>query len=359
MTRKIDRIKLSSLLLGGYDEVLDVRSPSEFSEDHLGGAVNLPVLDDEERTRVGTIYKHESAFEARRIGAALVARNIARHLDGHFASKGRDYRPLLYCWRGGMRSGSLATVLSEVGWRPAVLDGGYRSYRAAVVSTIESKSAELDFVVLNGYTGAGKTAVLRALDAMGEQVLDLEADASHKGSVFGGDLAAPQPAQKRFESLLYERLSRFEAGRPVFIEAESAKIGRLNLPNPLWQRMKLAPVVELVSPREARAAYLTQDYADWLSAPARVLQAIERLKGYHSDATLAAWKALAETGGWEDLAYALLEEHYDRRYARSAGAGFQPPSLSLTLVAHDDEAIRRLAAELRERAPALSPAIAR
>ena len=237
-----------------HDEIFDVRAPSEFAGDHITGAINLPVLNDEERARVGTIYKQVSAFEARKIGAALVSENIARHLAEHFSDKPREYRPLVYCWRGGQRSGSLATVLADIGWQVGLVDGGYKAFRHHVVETISAKADALRFVVLNGFTGAGKTLVLKAMSERGEQVLDLEGLANHKGSVFGGDPDNPQPAQKRFETLLFDKLKTFSEDRPVFLEAESAKIGRLNLPNPLWQRMKAAPVIEIVSPLAARAA---------------------------------------------------------------------------------------------------------
>lgn len=336
-----------------FDEVIDVRSPAEFAEDHLSGAVNLPVLDDAERARVGEIFRQVSAFEARKLGAALVSRSIARHLESHFAGKGRDYRPLLYCWRGGQRSASLALVLAEIGWGAAKVEGGYKTYRRRVIETIETGSQTLGFVVLNGYTGAGKTRLLRALEEAGEQVLDLEDLANHKGSVFGRDPRRPQPSQKRFESLLHDRLRPFDPARPVFVEAESAKIGRLNLPLPLWQRLQRGPVVEIDSPLQSRAAHLVRDYADWLGDAGRIIAGIERLRGYHAKARLAEWRALAEAGDWEPLAASLLDEHYDRRYRIGGEGPYPAPALTLHLPRHDDGAIQQCARELRERAAEL------
>lgn len=348
MKRKIDQVDPNRAASGEFDEIVDVRSPSEFEEDHLAGAINLPVLDDEERARVGTIYKRESAFEARKIGAALVSRNIAHHLEVHFAEKPRDYRPVLYCWRGGQRSGSLATVLADVGWHVGLLEGGYRSYRRAVVEFFESASDRLRLVVLNGYTGAGKTLVLASLEEAGEQVLDLEGFARHKGSVFGGDLEAPQPAQKRFESLLHDRLSRFDLDRPVFIEAESAKIGRLNLPNPLWQRMKESPVIEVDSPLEARAAYLTEDYREWLGDVDRIAGTLDRLKGFHPAETITRWKELARDGEWYRFTEELLRDHYDRRYTVKGDGNYPVPSHTVSLPHHDHESVVRCAGEVAE-----------
>lgn len=348
MSREPARIPFSKELLSGFDEVVDVRSPAEFAEDHVSGAVNLPVLDDDERARVGTIYKQVSPFEARKLGAALVSRNIARHLEGHFAGKGRDYRPLVYCWRGGQRSRSLAVVLAEIGWGADVVEGGYKAYRRRVVEAIASSSGRLGFVILNGYTGAGKTRLLRSLEEIGEQVLDLEGLARHKGSVFGGIPEQPQPSQKRFESLLYDRLSRFDPKRRVFVEAESAKIGRLNLPLPLWRRLVRGPVVEIVSPLEARAAHLVEDYRDWLGDTERISATLDRLNGFQSNGTLATWKAMAEAGAWDELVRGLLAGHYDRRYPVGGDGPYAAPSLVLELGAHDPASVHRCAVELSD-----------
>jgi tRNA 2-selenouridine synthase len=353
MSRSIDYIVCPLPQESHFDEIIDVRAPAEFAEDHLTGAINLPVLNDEERCRVGTIYEQDSPFEARKIGAALVSRNIAAHLESYFATKGKDYLPLIYCWRGGQRSGSLATVLNDIGWATTVIEGGYRTYRTHVIETISRQSGALDFIVLNGFTGAGKTLILKSLEKSGHQVLDLEALACHKGSVFGGDPESPQPAQKRFESLLFDRLSSFDLSRPVFIEAESAKIGRLNLPNPLWQRMKSALVAEIASPLASRAAYLTADYREWLDDPARVQRTIDRLKGFHADRVLSEWKAMSESGEWLSLVTELLSEHYDKRYSVGGSGHFEAPSVTLDLPQHDESSISRCAAQLVEKAAVL------
>lgn len=331
------------------DEIVDVRAPMEYAEDHISGAINLPVLNDGERELVGTIYKQESAFQARKIGAALVSKNIAAHLESHFARKSKDYSLLLYCWRGGQRSGSMATVLSSIGWTVHVVEGGYRTYRRHVIECIEASVATASLVVLNGYTGAGKTLVLSEIAKQGGQVLDLEGLACHKGSVFGGDPENPQPQQKRFESLLYDFFSRFDPGQPVFLEAESAKIGRLNLPNVLWQKMKSAPVVEIDSPRAARADYLTGDYREWLGDIDRVKATLDRLKGFHSHERLADWKGMAEKGEWNKLVFELLEEHYDRRYKVGGTGNFQVPAVRVPLLSHGETEIAGCAASVMEK----------
>lgn len=326
-----------------FDEIVDVRSPSEFAEDHVTGAVNLPVLDDEQRAKVGTIHKQESAFHARKIGAALVTENISRHLQKHFSTKSADYRPLIYCWRGGKRSGSLATVLSDIGWNVAAVDGGYKTYRQDVLDTFLEKSESLRFIVLNGFTGAGKTRVLGAISEAGNQVLDLEDLANHRGSVFGGDPENPQPAQKRFESLLYDRLRKFQPDRPVFLEAESAKIGRLNIPNPLWQKMKVAPVIEISSPLKARAEHLIEEYREWLDDGERIKRTLERLRGFHSNEQIDEWIQQAERAEWSGLVTSLLSEHYDKRYSVAGSGYFEAPSVEIELPDHRPESIHECA----------------
>ncbi|MAS92640.1 MAG: tRNA 2-selenouridine(34) synthase MnmH [Verrucomicrobiales bacterium] len=337
-----------------FDEIVDVRAPVEYAEDHVTGAINLPVLTDEERQKVGWIYKQESAFNARKVGAALVSKNISQHLEEHFSDKSKEYSVLLYCWRGGQRSGSMATVLSSIGWKVFVIEDGYRAYRRHVVERLEEQVANAAFVVLNGYTGAGKTLVLQAIEAQGGQMLDLEGLACHKGSVFGGDPENPQPQQKRFESLLFDSLSDFDLSRPIFLEAESAKIGRLNLPNTLWQKMKSAPVIEIDSPRQARADYLTKDYEEWLGDIERVQATLDRLRGFHSHQRLAEWKERTERGEWNALVLELLEEHYDRRYKVGGTGHFQVPSGKVKLDRHDSASVARCAEEVIEKGMALS-----
>ncbi|NRB73307.1 MAG: tRNA 2-selenouridine(34) synthase MnmH [Verrucomicrobiales bacterium] len=338
MSRQI-KVATVPLSLVDYDEIIDVRSPSEFAEDHMTGALNFPVLDDEQRVEVGTIYKQVSAFDARKLGAAMVSQNIARHIESHFSAKPKEYRVLVYCWRGGQRSGSLSTVLSDIGWDVSQLEGGYRAYRREVIEGIEAFAGGVTLAVLNGYTGAGKTLVLQEIRRQGGQVLDLEGLAKHKGSVFGGDLSAPQPAQKRFESLIFDKIRTMDRSRPVFIEAESAKIGRLNLPNALWQKMKQSTVFEIDSPLGARADYLAGDYVEWLGDAERIVMTLDRLKGFHPPEKIESWKAMVEREEWRDLIGDLLAEHYDKRYNVKGDGNYAVPSDSFALSRHDDESV--------------------
>ncbi|MCX7673751.1 MAG: tRNA 2-selenouridine(34) synthase MnmH [Thiobacillaceae bacterium] len=308
--------------LDAYDELIDARSPAEYAEDHIPGAVNLPVLDDAERARVGTLYKQHSPFMAKKVGAALVARNIARHLETHLADRPRDYRPLVYCWRGGNRSGAMVTVLRAVGWDAAQLEGGYKAYRRAVVAELDTLPQRLRFVVVCGRTGVGKSRFLRALERAGAQVLDLERLAAHMGSVLGAYPHTAQPTQKHFESLLWHALRRFDPARPVFAESESKKIGRLHMPEALLQRLRASLCLTLEAALPLRIALLKADYPHFLADPAalaRQLDCLTRLQGHDR---VSRWKALAAAGDWDGLVAELLHSHYDPAYARSLGRNY-------------------------------------
>jgi len=297
------------------DEIIDVRAPAEFAEDHLPGAINLPVLDDAERALVGTVYKQQSPFAARKLGAALVAQNAARHLQGHLAGKPGGYRPMVYCWRGGQRSGSLALILAQVGWRVAVLEGGWRSWRRLVHHTLYDSRFPAPVRLLDGDTGTAKTALLAQVAARGGQVIDLEALARHRGSIFGA-LPGGQPSQKAFESALVLEMARLDPARPVLIEAESARIGALRLPPALWAAMRAAPRIVITAPLAARAGHLARAYADLGADRSLLSDRIRALAGLHPRERIADWLALAEAGDHDTLAAGLIRDHYDPRYAR-------------------------------------------
>ena len=320
-----------------FDDVIDVRSPSEFAEDHLPGAINLAVLDDAERARVGTIYVQDSRFLARRIGAALIAANVARHLESVLADKGPKWRPLVYCWRGGMRSGAMATILSQIGWRVGVLDGGYRAWRRAVVAELCDSDAPLPLIAIDGATGVGKTAILKALADRGAQTIDLEGLARHRGSVFGADADGRQPMQKGFESALFDALRRFDLSRPIYVEAEANRIGRIVLPRRIAAALRAAPRVRIIASPAARAAFLVRAYSDVLTSPGFLARAIGRLKPFHARDRIAEWNALADAGAHDVLAMSLMERHYDPAYARAQrGGGPTIREISLAALADAD-----------------------
>ena len=298
----------------GFDTLIDVRAPAEYAEDHIPSAINLPVLSDEERATVGTLYKQISPFDARKLGAALVAENAARHLQGPLAGMAGGWKPLVYCWRGGQRSGSFATILGMIGWRVDTLAGGYKAWRGLVVQTLYSQPFPLRVVVLDGNTGAGKTAVLPLLAARGVQVLDLEGLAQHRGSLFGA--VGVQPSQKAFETALAYAIARLDPARPVVIEAESSRIGQCRLPAGIWKAMGAAPRIFIEAPVQARAAHVVESYPDLVGDPARLMAVIEALRHAHSREVVAEWQALAGAGRFTDLAARLMAAHYDPRYGK-------------------------------------------
>jgi tRNA 2-selenouridine synthase len=303
---------LADLASQGFDDIIDVRAPAEFAEDHLPGAISLPVLDDEERARVGTIYKQVSPFTARKLGAALVARNAARHLETALADRPGGWRPLVYCWRGGQRSGSFATILGQIGWRVETLAGGYQSWRRLIVQAVYDTPVVPPVVVLDGNTGSAKTDVLNLLPNFGVQVIDLEGIARHRGSLFGA--MGTQPSQKAFEGALALALAGLDPTRPVVVEAESSKIGECRVPPELWKAMVAAPRVAIAAPRVARAAYLARAYAELTSDPARLATTIDLLRPMHPRETVDDWQAMAGAGAFADLADSLMQRHYDPRY---------------------------------------------
>lgn len=327
-----------------YSEIIDVRSPTEFAEDRIPTAINLPVLNDAERAEVGTIYK-QSPFTARKIGAALVAKNISQHLVEHFASKDKDYRPLVYCWRGGQRSNSMALVLSQIGWQVTVLEGGYKTYRAYVREQLEQLPESFTYQLLCGLTGSGKTHILRHMEQRGAQVLDLEEIANHRGSLLGEEWAGkptPQPSQKYFESLLLQQLQRFEPSKIVWLESESNKIGRVYLPQSLWQKMKQASCVEIQLPLAARVQFLLQEYPH-LVTHTNVLKAkLESLKSRYGRDKLNQWYQLIDTGQWETFVQDVLQSHYDPSYTQSMQRDFIKVERVLSLPDLSDASIGQL-----------------
>ena len=334
----------------GFDALIDARSPAEFALDHVPGAINCPVLEDEERRIVGTLYVQQSAFEAKRVGGAMVAANIARHLREQFHDKPKNWRPLVYCWRGGMRSGSFVTWLRLVGWDAQQLKGGYKAWRNHVIACSGGLAAALPLRVLCGPTGSAKTRVLHELARLGEQVLDLEGLAGHRGSVLGAIPGVDQPSQRGFETLLHVAMSSFDLSRPVWVEAESRKIGRLSLPEGLVARLRASPVVEIAAPLGARLEYLLRDYA-WLGDdPEGLCGKIDGLKGLLSNETLARWQGWARARALPTLFEDMMTLHYDPLYARSQGRNFQRLEQAVSLPAQDlsergiEDLARRIAA---------------
>ena len=304
--------------LTDFDEIIDVRTPAEFAEDHIPGAINYPVLSDEERVIVGTLYKQISDFEAKKVGAALIARNIANHLEAHFADKPKNWRPLIYCWRGGNRSGAMAHILNQVGWRAGKLDGGYKGYRRTVLDELEVLPAKFQLIVVCGLTGSGKSRLLQALHTQGAQVLDLEQLAAHRGSILGNLPETAQPSQKMFDSLIWWQLRQFDPTRPVYVEAESKKVGKLRVPEALIQAMWQEPTclrMEISSLN--RVELLKSEYEHYLLDPDSLNKKLEFLTRTYGHEQIGKWQTLVSAGKWDELVLALLEKHYDPAYTKS------------------------------------------
>ena len=333
-----------------YPDIIDARSEGEYAEDFIPGAINHPVLDNEQRARVGTINKVASAFEAKRLGAALVSRNIANMLEAHFADKPRDWAPLIYCWRGGKRSRSLTLVLREIGFKAVQLDGGYKAYRARVAHELTELPKRFNYVTICGCTGTGKTALLLALRDAGAQVIDLEGLANHKGSLLGEHVATKQPTQKRFDSLLWSALRSLDPMRPVFVESESKKIGMVQMPESMREQMAVGECVWLDVPVAARVAHLRSEYEHFVADPALLMQKLAPLKVLRGGDMLARWQTLASAGNIDGVVESLLVDHYDPLYTTAITRNYP------TLVTARHVAIGELTpSALRHAASGLAP----
>jgi tRNA 2-selenouridine synthase len=316
--------------LSEFSEVIDARTPKEFAEDHIPGAINLPVLDDEERAQVGTLHKQTSAFEAKKVGAAMVSRHIAEHLERYFSTKPVGYKPLIYCWRGGNRSGSMAHVLQKIGFKAAQLEGGYKSYRRAVLAELDTLPGLFNFRVICGPTGCGKSRLLQALQAKGAQVLDLEALAAHRGSLLGDLPDQPQPSQKWLESSIWWQLKQLDPAKPVYVESESKKIGRLRVPDTLLSAIRSGQSIWLEVAMAHRVSLLLEEYAHFLSSPEVLLNQISHLASLRGHEMIKRWEELIKQASWNEFVQDMLENHYDPAYRKSLGKNYADAEESLT-----------------------------
>lgn len=305
-----------------FDTVIDARSEDEYAEDHLPLAVNWPTLNNEERKTIGTMYKQVNPFEAKKRGAAIAARNIAGHIDREVIDKPKDWRPLAYCWRGGKRSGSLSLILDQIGFRVTLMEGGYKAFRAAMLLDLPQRVTPLQMRVVCGTTGSGKTRLLHALKASGAQVLDLEDLASHRSSVLGALPGQPQPTQKRFDSLVWEALRRFDPSRPVFVESESKKVGNVSLPAVLVEHMRQSPCVQVDLPLENRVSLLLEDYDHLVKDPQFFCNRLDVLAEFRGKAVVSAWKEKVMAGDLHPVVQDLLLQHYDPVYLQSMRRNF-------------------------------------
>ncbi len=308
--------------LDQYDCIIDVRSPSEFAQDHIPGAINCPVLDDEQRAQVGTLDRQVSPFEARKIGAALVSQNIGMHLQQRFLAMPKEWRPLVYCWRGGNRSGSVAHIFARIGWPVSQLEGGYQAYRRSVIAHLDELADRFTFRAVCGTTGSGKSRLLHVLAREGAQVLDLEQLANHRGSVLGGLPTAPQPSQKMFESRLWDVLRRLAPERVVYVESESKKIGDVRVPDKLMERIRSSDCVRVDTRMADRVALLIEDYPHLVDDTGLLATQLGHLVQFHGHEKIKRSTQLAREGHTAEMVEALLVEHYDPSYLRSIHRNF-------------------------------------
>jgi tRNA 2-selenouridine synthase len=324
--------------LDDFNAILDARSEGEYALDHLPGALNWPSLNNEERKLVGTLYAQVSPFEAQKRGAALVAANIARHIEREVMDKPRNWQPLAYCWRGGKRSGSLAFVLGQIGFKVSVIEGGYKAFRTAVLAALPELAGRFDYRVICGPTGSGKTRLLHALAQAGAQVLDLEALASHRSSVLGMIPGQPQPGQKRFDTLVWDALRKFDAARPVYVESESRKVGNLAVPDALIERMRASPCFSLELADDERVALLLEDYDFFVQDQALFCDRLGALTELRGKAVVQGWQAQVASGQTENVVRELLQKHYDPGYATSMARNFAGYAAAKTIAPTDRSA---------------------
>lgn len=342
--------------LSEFSEIIDVRSPSEFAEDHLPGAVNLPVLTNTERIKVGTLF-NTHPFKARRLGASLISANIAHHLSNHLADKNKHYNPLIYCWRGGMRSNSLAHVLRSVGWRARLIKGGYKAFRKFVTEDTQRilNQPALQLTILSGQTGVAKTRLLQTLKQQGAQILDLENLANHRGSVLGLAPDAEQPSQKHFETRLWHALSQIDSTKPIFTEAESNRIGILHCPPSLWKKLSQGQVISVQLPLYQRAAFLLDDYPHFTRNPGHLKSLLTKLVKLRGHEQVNQWHHQIDAGHWPEFVESVLRNHYDLVYRRAGDekSNYPAPSHSVNLTDFAPESLKKAATNLmnRERRP--------
>jgi tRNA 2-selenouridine synthase len=330
-----------------YDLIIDARSPREYAEDHVPGALNLPVVGDDEYAQVGTMHRTDT-HAAYLAGVAMSLRNMAAAIDERISKMPRDSRLMVYCFRGGKRSELWATALRIIGFRVDVVQGGWKNYRRWVREALDTLPARYDLRVLCGRTGSGKTRLLAALADKGHQVLDLEGLANHRGSVLGNLPGLPQPSQKWFDSLVLDRLRRFDPEQPVWVESESKKIGKLAVPPALIEAMRAARSVHVETAMPARVRLWREDYPHLAQDPAGLVQLMTPLKPLIGGDELKHWGELAAARDVDTLFERVMSQYYDPLYDRSLARDFPADSQSvrIALDSLDPEALQAAVCQL-------------
>ncbi len=291
--------------------ILDVRSPGEYHQAHIPGAVNLPLFSDRERAAVGTCYQQQGREAAVELGLGFVGPKLAdfvQQAKGLTAELGGGRSLRLHCWRGGMRSSSMAWLMETAGFESVLLVGGYKAFRGWVRRVLAEPRSLL---ILGGMTGTGKTEILQALQAQGEQVLDLEGLANHRGSSYGNLGLPPQPSTEQYENLIAWTWQHFSPERPIWIEAESAQVGRCRIPPEIWQQMGRSPIWEIQRSLGERIQLLAQLYGE--AGGEALIVATERIrKRLGPQRTQAAIDWIRQ--GRLEPAIAIVLDYYDRTY---------------------------------------------
>ncbi|MFT6180671.1 MAG: tRNA 2-selenouridine synthase [Akkermansiaceae bacterium] len=335
--------------LADFPDIIDVRSPAEFEEDHIPGAYNLPVLTDEERHEVGALNA-ENPYQARRLGATLITKNIHHHLATTLADHPTTFAPLIYCWRGNLRSNSMAVIFRAIGWRSRVIQGGYKAWRKYLMADMEATISppKPELIVLGGLTGCGKTRLLHELDRQGAQILDLEGLANHRGSILGNAPDSPQPNQKRFESSLWTAFRNFDPERPVFTEAESNRIGRLQCPPPLWKRLGEGRMILIDLPLPERAKLLAEDYEHFIENPDSLKETLNGLRRLRGNEQVDTWHQQIDTRDWDAFLQSILVDHYDLCYRRpgSEDSVYPEPEVTFQPASSSTADFQKAAADL-------------
>ena len=299
-----------------YDLIIDARSEREYEEDHIPGAINLPVVNNDEYAEVGTTHRDDK-HRAYVIGVAYSHRNIANHVDQVISRYPKKTRILVYCFRGGKRSRLWFDALDTIGYKVERLKGGWKAYRRWVNEQLANLPGQFNYHVLCGPTGCGKTRLLNALKESGEQVLDLEALAKHRGSLIGAIPGTPQPSQKWFDSLVLAELMTFNTARPIWLEAESKKIGERQLPNKLFDAMHTGVPYQIDAPMAERVKLWREDYRHFEDDPQALLNQLQHLRALVGNEEIERWRELVDSRNMPQLFERLMVVHYDPAYRRS------------------------------------------
>ena len=317
-----------------YDLIIDARSQREYEEDHIPGAVNMPVVNNEEYAEVGTLHRTDKVG-AYRIGVRYSLLNIAKHIAEDLPMYSVQSRVLVYCFRGGKRSKLWTDALETIGYKVDKLKGGWKGYRRWVNDQLAHIPTLYRYNVLSGSTGCGKTRLLYALRDAGAQVLDLEDIASHRGSVLGAIPGTSQPSQKYFDSLLLRQLTTYDPTRPIWVEAESKKIGNVQLPNALLETMRQGRTLQVDADMAQRVLLWRQDYRHFEDDPQDMLKRLLFLRPLVGGEEFAAWEELAKLQQMPELFERLMRNHYDPAYRRSILRNYPEIDASPSISLHD------------------------